>query len=96
MNIAANMEAINKLGSEVQNEGSAYLTETKKIYATIDDLRTKWEGADNTAYISKINENKPTIEALGKVINNYGIFLVDTAKNMKRIQDEIAKQAGKL
>ena len=43
-----------------------------------------------------LNEYKTDIENLGKVIDRYGLFLVETARNLENIQNEIASQAGKL
>lgn len=66
------------------------------IQANIENLRNAWSGQDNQAYINKVNEYKADIEKLGKVIDSYGLFLVETARNLENIQNEIASQAGKL
>ena len=95
-NVAANMDAIRKLGQQVQSQSAEYNGETKKIYASVDQLEQAWTGADNQTYIGKVKEQRQTIEDLGKVIDNFGIFLVDTANNLQKVQDEIKAQAGKL
>ncbi len=92
----ANIDNLRKLGQNIQQDGGAYQTEVKKIYTTIDNLGTQWKGADNQAYINKVNEHKQVISDLGVLIDNYGRFLIETANNIQRIQDDIASSAGRL
>lgn len=96
MNIQANIENPSIRGKEVQSLAQDYQNEVTKIYSNIENLRNAWSGQDNQAYINKVNEYKADIENLGKVINRYGLFLVETARNLENIQNEIASQAGKL
>ncbi|MFA5693056.1 MAG: WXG100 family type VII secretion target [Acholeplasmataceae bacterium] len=96
MKMTANIDALRKLGIDIQQEADSYNGEVNKVYAAVDNLGTHWKGADNQSYVNKVNEYKEAITALGKLVNNYGIFLVDTAKNIERIQSEIAESAGRL
>lgn len=96
MNIQANTENLSTRGKEVQSLARDYQNEVTKIYSNIENLRNAWSGQDNQAYINKVNEYKADIEKLGKVIDSYGLFLVETARNLENIQNEIASQAGKL
>ena len=96
MNISANMDAIRTLGVEVEGKGNEYIGEVNKIYQAVEELRNGWQGEDNQAYITKVNEYKETITSLGRVIEDYGNFLKQTADNLQRLQDDIASQAGRL
>ena len=96
MNIQDNTENLSTRGKEVQSLAQDYQNEVSKIYSNIENLRNAWSGQDNQAYINKVNEYKADIENLGKVIDRYGLFLVETARNLENIQNEIASQAGKL
>lgn len=96
MNIQANIENLSIRGKKVQSLAQDYQNEVTKIYSNIENLRNAWSGQDNQAYINKVNEYKADIEKLGKVIDSYGLFLVETARNLENIQNEIASQAGKL
>ena len=96
MNFSANMENLRALGKEVQVLASDYQAEVAKVYTNVENLRNAWSGQDNQAYINKVNEYKADIENLGKVIDRYGLFLVETAKNLENVQNEIANQANKL
>ena len=96
MNIQANIENLSIRDKEGQSLGQDYQNEVTKIYSNIENLRNAWSGQDNETYINKVNEYKADIEKLGKVIDRYGLFLVETARNLENIQNEIASQAGKL
>ena len=95
-NISANMDAIRTLGTNVQGYASEYIGEVNKIYGYVEELKNGWQGADNQSYVQKVNEYKETITNLGKVIEDYGNFLVDTANHMQSVQDEISAAAGRL
>ena len=55
-------------------------------------------GGNVITFIGKIEGIgfKESIEALGKAIGNYGQFLVDTATNIERVQDEIRSSASRI
>jgi len=96
MNVSADFDQIRRLGQEVQGQAGSYNSETKKIYGAVDNLKNSWKGADNQGYINKVNEQRKTIEDLGKVIENYGLFLIETANHLEKVQAEIKAAAGKL
>lgn len=96
MNISADTSALRVLGNQVLDNSKDYKTEVDKIYATVDNLSASWQGADNQEYINKVNEYKETIHALGQAIGNYGQFLVDTATNIERVQDDIRSSASNI
>lgn len=96
MNISADTSALRTLGNEVLENAGEYKSEVDAIYREVDNLGASWEGADNQEYVNKVNEYKEAIEALGKAVGNYGQFLVDTAANLERVQEEIRNSAGRL
>lgn len=96
MNISADTSALRKLGNEVLANAGEYQSEVNTIYREVENLGANWQGADNQEYVNKVNEYKEAIEALGKAIGNYGQFLVDTAANIERVQEEVRNSAGRL
>lgn len=96
MNISADTSALRGLGTQVLENSKEYQTEVDKIYASVDSLSSSWQGVDNQEYVSKVNEYKETIKALGQAIGNYGQFLTDTATNIERVQDDIRSSASKI
>ena len=96
MNIQADTSSLRTLGNQVLENASEYQNEVLKVYVSVDNLSASWQGADNQEYVNKVNEYKESIEALGKAIGNYGQFLVDTATNIERVQDEIRSSASRI
>lgn len=92
----ADTARLRTLGNEVQSEAGSYKTEVNNIYATVDNLRTVWNGADNQAFVTKVTGYREEIENLGKVVDSYGDFLLQVAKVIDNTQNEIASAAGKL
>lgn len=94
--LRANMGEITAMGNNVAQQAEAYLNNVNKIYSVVDSLAQKWEGADNQQYIQKVNEYKPDMENLGKVIDGYGQFLKSTASTLSQVQSDIASAASRL
>ena len=92
MNISADTSALRTLGNEVLANAGEYQSEVNTIYREVENLGANWQGADNQEYVNKVNEYKEAIEAIG----NYGQFLVDTAANIERVQEEVRSSAGRL
>lgn len=96
MNISADMQGIRSLGQNIQGKAGEYTSEVNKIYNAVEELKNGWQGADNQSYVAKVNEYKETIQNLGKVIEDYGTFLIQTAESLQQLQDDIASAAGRL
>lgn len=95
-NLSANPEGIAASGKKVTMSGAAYADATKNLFAEVDSLRLNWDGADNQEFVNTVYGYKENIDALGKVIDNYGIFLQETGGSLAKLQSDIAQQAGRL
>ncbi len=96
MVLKASPEEIRNAGKKLVGNAETYMTSVKQLYETVDNLKANWEGSDNMQFVSTITGYKPNIEALGRVIGNYGVFLQETANSLEKLQAEIAQQAGNL
>ena len=96
MNISADMQGIRSLGQNVQGKAAEYANEVTKIYNAVEELKNGWQGADNQSYVAKVNEYKEPIENIGKIIEDYGTFLIQTSETLQRLQDDISSAASRL
>ena len=96
MNLSVNMETVRQLGKTVGDQAAEYNTEIANIYSVIDDVKSAWQGTDSTTYTSQVEGYRASMEALGKVIEQYGQFLLNTADTYQKLQDDIMSNAGKL
>ncbi len=96
MDLSVNMETVKQLGLNVQEQASEYNSEIANIYSIVDDVKNNWQGADSIKYTSQVEGYKENMEALGKVIEQYGQFLLNAAQTYTQLQDDIASNASKL
>lgn len=96
MILKASPEAIASTGKGLVNNAESYLAEVKVLYDTVDNLTSSWQGSDNVSFANTVNGYRENIEALGKVVGNYGVFLQETANKLAELQSEIANSAASL
>ena len=94
--VRANMGELTSMGNQVSQQAELYLNEINRIYGVVDSLVEKWEGTDNQQFAAKVNEYKPDMQNLGKVITDYGQFLKTTASTLSQVQSDIASATNKL
>ena len=96
MNLSVNMETVRSLGKTVGEQAAEYNTEITNIYSVVDDIKSVWQGSDSASYTSQVEGYRASMEALGKVIEQYGQFLLNTADTYQKLQEDITSNAGKL
>ena len=93
--INVNMGEMMTTGGKVINSGDDFKAQTERLYQAVDSLEAKWQGTDNKAYVTKVNEYKDDMLNLAKVIVSYGEFIRTTAKTYMDVADDIASAASK-
>ena len=96
MVLKATPEEIRTAGKNLVGNAESYLGSVKSLYETVDNLQANWKGSDNQQFATTVNGYKENIMALGQVIDNYGVFLQETANSLEKLQAEIAQQASNL
>lgn len=96
MNLSVNMETVRTMGKTVSDQAAEYNNEITNIYAAIDAVKSVWQGSDSASYTSQVEGYRASMEALGKVIEQYGQFLLNTADTYTKLQEDITSNAGKL
>lgn len=95
MKTVINFENLRKTGITATSCGDEYLLELKKVFKTIEDLKTVWQGEDLNVFINKALSYKQEMENLGKVIEIFGDALTKVANKSENIQINIQKDANK-
>lgn len=96
MVLKATPEELRTAGKKLVSNAESYLGSVKRIYEAVDNLRANWQGTDNQSFVATVYSYKENIDALGKVIGNYGVFLQETGNSLEKLQAEIAQQATNL
>lgn len=94
--IKADPTEIRSAGKKVVDGGNSYLDAAKKIFDTVEGLQQNWQGVDNTNFAATVNGYRPDIDALGKAVGNYGVFMQETATSLENLQAGIADAATRL
>ena len=89
LDFSINFQSLRALSGEVKKKSEDYSQEIKKIYDTIDKLSANWVGEDYKALANKVLEYKPTMETLGRIIDNYGVFLNSAADKIEGVQQNL-------
>ena len=89
-------DSMSATGNSTKANAEEYLAEIGKIYNYIDDLASRWKGADNQAYAAKTNSYRADMDKLGHVINDFGDFIISAANSYKSTQDSILSGINKL
>ena len=66
-----------------------YKKEISNIYETIDSLRSGWEGAAKEEYMTKTDECRPDLDALGQKIDEYANWLTSTANSLEQFDQSV-------
>ena len=85
-----------QLGSNVVGYAQDYNEALSRIETLVNELPTKWSGADSQELISKINGYQPDMKNLVTVLNEYGQFLNQTARSYDQLQGNIRSAASRL
>ena len=84
------------IGNNTKSNADEVRSNINKIYSNIDDLSSRWKGADNQAYVAKTNEYRPDMDKLVEVLDNFGTFLIDAANSYQSTQDSIINELQNL
>ena len=96
MQLKATPDQLREDGKKMVSNAEAYLAAVKELYAAVDGLKATWQGSDNQQFAATVGSYKENIDALGKVMGNYGVFLQETGNSLEKLQADIANQASAL
>lgn len=96
MSFKVNIVELENLGKTVMSDGDLGEQEVKKIYAIVDALEQGWSGPDNKQFTQRVQEQKPTMDALITSIRSCGQFCVNASKKIKNAQDEASSAASRI
>jgi len=84
-----------EISNRLDTVSSDFLMQVKNMYNSLDDLMAKWQGQGAGEYYKSILNRKADVEALGKVIAQYGVFLANAGTIYNNTDADIASSASK-
>ena len=96
MNFRVDADAVMRIGEKVTINGGNYVTQKQKIYNAINSLASSWTGDVYKNYVAEVEEDKPTMDALGAAITRQGEFLTKTGMDAKNLKEELLSGASRM
>lgn len=96
MKINVCMEELSQSASYLKSKASEYDAIVQKIYTTMHQLETIWEGKDNQAFIQQLDSFRPQLNRMREVVEQYGNYLQSCANQYEQLQNERTMAASRL
>ena len=96
MEIQIDFASLKSLGEKVQKDASDYLEQITLLKQTLIELGNYWSGPDKDYFVQEVQNSLPLFDFCQKVVNDYGVFLVDTSNNFKGLQDIVKSTSERL
>ena len=89
-------EEMQELARNAHNGVSDFIAEATEFFNEVEKLAESWSGSDHLAFSNAVLSYKKDIENLGKVCNDYAVYLDDAAVVVSGAQDEVRHAAQQL
>lgn len=96
MNFGVTPEELNIISKSLVGISEEFLIEVSNMYNTLNELNSKWQGQGSEQYYQIINSKRSDVEAIGKIIGQYGLFLNKAAIAYSETDSDIASSAQRM
>lgn len=96
MELQVDFSNLKSLGEKVQKDASDYLEQITLLRQAVVELGSYWVGPDKDYFVQEVENSLPLFDFCQKVINDYGIFLVEASNNTKGLQDVVKSTSERL
>ena len=84
------------VGSKIEEQTADYSKMYQQLFTEVQAMKKAWQGADNIAYTTQIEVFREDLEKMKKLLEQYSIFLKESAKIYKRTQEDVISKAKTL
>ena len=84
------------VGSKIEQQTADYSKMYQQLFTEVQAMKKAWQGADNIAYTTQIEGFREDLEKMKKLLEQYSIFLKESAKIYKRTQEDVISKAKTL
>lgn len=96
MDFQIDFTSLRQLGEKVQKDASDYFEQIALLRQTVAELGNYWVGPDKDYFVQEVQNSLPRFDFCQNVINDYGVFLVDTSDNFKDLQNIVSSTSKRL
>ncbi len=80
----------------IENHAGNYQKVYERLYEVAGAMKADWDGVDNQAYIKRIEGFREDFQGMHDLMIKYKNFLIETANNYQKTQDNVKGQAETL
>ena len=89
-------EMLEGAATSIEGLANDYKAQYNQLYAETGSLAQTWQGADNLAFVERIDGFKEDLEKMYALMNRYAEYLRTTAKAYRDTQNQVISQAKSL
>lgn len=93
MKLKVNMREIEQIANNIDSKISEFVITYMKLNIQINNMKHSWRGADNQAYINKINSYNEYFNQLTKVLSQYTKCMSECVKDYSQTQQRLMERA---
>ena len=84
------------VGSKIEQQTADYSKMYQQLFTEVQAMEKAWQGADNIAYTTQIQGFREDLDKMKKLLDQYSVFLKESAKIYKRTQEDVISKAKTL
>lgn len=82
--------------ARIEAAAGGYQAAFARLFSEVAAMSNAWQGADNIAYTNQINGFEDDFKRMKDLMDQYAVFLRESAKFYTDTQNNIVQQAAKL
>lgn len=94
--IIVNPTKLESVASKIEQGAADYSKLYNQLFTEVEAMKKAWQGVDNIAYTNQIEGFRDDLNKIKQTLEQYSVFLKQSAKLYKNTQEEIVSKAKSL
>ena len=94
--IVVNPSKLESVAYQIEQGAADYGKLYQQLFTEVEGMEKAWQGTDNIAYTTQIEGFRDDLNKIKQILEQYALFLKESAKLYKNTQEEIVNKAKKL
>lgn len=94
--IIVNPTKLESVANKIQQGAADYSKLYNQLFTEVEAMKKAWQGVDNIAYTNQIEGFRDDLNKIKQTLEQYSVFLKQSARLYKNTQEEIVSKAKSL